>query len=158
MGTPCDLVLRAGGTQLAIVVDVRVELAGDNPYGEVLGAWVDIRAPLVPVVVSDPKPGWAEWVMPFRARDGAKAAAMVYPDEHMDREWLEKLELFALVLSRYDWEGPNEPMYIALLVTPVPWQEKAYRRLGIFNMLANNALGPCDWIEGETELPVVRLV
>jgi hypothetical protein len=164
MRTPCTPVLRAGGTQLATVVDAHVELARDNPYGEILGAWLEIRAPLVPLVESDQKPDWAPSPDPmsriwFTHRDGPKAATMMMLDEHMDGKWLEELELFALVLSRYDWERPDEPIYIALLITPVLGQEKKeYRRLGIFDMLNNHTIGPCDWMEGETELSVVTLV
>lgn len=161
MGSSCTPTLRTWGTDFATVVDVRVNLTGNNPYGGVLSAWLDIRAPLVQLEL-DTTPN-AERGNPnlpqlwFKAVDGGQISECILLDEQMDKNWLEKLEVFALVLSRYDQEE-RESSYIAILITPVIGQKNEYRRLGIFDHLLKHTLGSCNWMKGDAELPIITLV
>lgn len=51
VGTPFNAIER-----IASILDVKVEIAGENPYGRVRSGWVKIEAPLLPLVLADNNP------------------------------------------------------------------------------------------------------
>ncbi|ERF75018.1 hypothetical protein EPUS_09159 [Endocarpon pusillum Z07020] len=71
---------------IAKVLDYHIKLKTSNPYGELEEGWIMIRAPLVRVSLSDE---------PEKTRTSNDDAA---------RELVKRLELFALVLQRWDKE------------------------------------------------------
>ena len=86
----------------------------ENPYGMFKDAWIKIRAPLIPLEVSN-EPEEGEWphippaYMPIRLRTKRGSAYGAYPnlDYHRRKQQgeVERMELFALVIG---WPGAED--------------------------------------------------
>ncbi len=100
-------------SDIATVLDYHVELKTSNPYGELKGGWIRIRAPLVPVSLSDEpeedenKVPHKRYVRLKRARGNPFGHYAVFDniESHNDetaRGFIQNLKLSALVLRRHD--------------------------------------------------------
>lgn len=157
---------------LAKVLDVKVNLKGLNPYGEVTDARIKIRAPMerlylaiedwdptkagfpydnnpkVRTATGKPEGTHSRFDFDFTVEDAPQEALKIVKS-------LEGVEIFALILLKVMEEGYDD-QYQALIVTKVKGGEE-YQRLG-FIFLDEEMLGRKPEEEMEEELPVVTLV
>lgn len=144
---------------IATVIDVHIELKGENPYGEVASGWLKIKAPIEPLAPSEEKePDW-ETVPHKRALRMKTRAGKTFGTYSMldtlDDESASQLTLFALVLVFMD--GKEGRTYQAIVVTPVEGQDGYYRRVGKM-IMDDESLGKCAWMESGASLPTVTLL
>jgi hypothetical protein len=150
-------------TDIAIVLDCHVDLKGENPYGEVLGGWISIRAPLESLSpVARDGVDW-ETVPPtghlrVKSRSGNSSGALCILDIVNDHTASE-LQLFALVMVRLQEPDvrSKDSHFQALAITPVHGVQNSYRRLGVI-LLGRDALGGCEWIGDDTKHVTVTLI
>ncbi|KAF5247756.1 hypothetical protein FAUST_540 [Fusarium austroamericanum] len=159
----------SGYSPLAEVLDVKVNLKGTNPYGEVTEGRLLIQGPMQRLYLSTE--GWD----PDRPRLGSKGSLVLcttstnletrpqydfdaFADDRprLERKFvqsLDGLELYALILLAC---SHGEDHYIALMIVREPESEE-YRRVGILT-LTNETLG---WKPGEQrkdERPIITLI
>ncbi|KAF2006833.1 HET-domain-containing protein [Amniculicola lignicola CBS 123094] len=150
---------------VAIVEDCRVELQGENPYGEVKSAWLKMRAPLERLIPSEEKEANWETVphkMAFRVRTktGVPFGAYCMFDVAIEHEVAREMTLYALVLVRMmgkDGEEVEESCHQALIVSPVEGRPDTYERVGKI-LMGIEELGERDWLEDESKFATVTLV
>ncbi|KAL6364210.1 hypothetical protein LRP88_02126 [Fusarium phalaenopsidis] len=157
---------------LAKVLDVKVNLKGANPYGEVTDARIRIRAPMERLYLAiedwDPnKAGFpydnnpkvrtangkpegthSRFDFDFTAEDAPQEALKIVKS-------LEGVEIFALILLKVTEESYDD-QYQGLIVTKVKGGEE-YQRLG-FIFLDEETLGRRLEEQAEEEVPIVTLV
>ncbi|RSL89534.1 hypothetical protein CEP52_014868 [Fusarium oligoseptatum] len=157
---------------LAKVLDVKVNLKGANPYGEVTDARIKIRAPMerLYLAIEDwdpnkagfpyednpklrtangkPEGAHSRFDFDFTAEDGPQEALKIV-------ESLKGGEIFALILLKVTEEA-YDGQYQALIVSRVNGAEE-YQRLG-FIFLDEEILGRILEEQTEEEVPVVTLV
>lgn len=147
---------------VATVIDCRVELKGENPYGEVKSGWLEIKAPLEPLSASEEKePDWErvphKRAMRMKTRVGNPFGSPCMFDT-MDQEVASTVSLFALILTwRLTQDDPKNRIYQALLITLVEGSESRYRRVGKI-LFGYEALGKCDWMDDDTKLATITLI
>ncbi|KAJ4247465.1 hypothetical protein NW762_013140 [Fusarium torreyae] len=157
---------------LAEVLDVKVKLKGSNPYGEVTGGRIRIRAPMERLYFAtedwDPtRPNIPYQTIPkmhtangnpegthtrfdfaFTADDAPQEALKIVKS-------LKGVEVFALILLKTE-EGKENYNYQALIIAQVEGGSD-YRRLGFIH-LTEETLGRRPEDEAKDELPIVTLV
>lgn len=151
-------------TELANILDVHVELKGDNPYGEIKSAWVKIRAPLELLSIIKEKETDVEIVHNLLSRVKTKAGnslgSPLFFDTVQSKEAL-KLPLYALVLV----QGPRTSMiddsggdaYHSIVVTPVDGKKNHYRRVARLTQNKED-MGDCDWMEDPSKMVTITLI
>lgn len=123
-------------THIAEVLDWKVELKSEaNPFGEVVGGWLRLRAPLVSLIRWDFRkeepenlskweslgvPGNTRWLRTPYATNGKKYMFMPDFDEYSQPGTWEGLDLKLMLLSHVDYEEAGvEPVYCGLLLVNV---------------------------------------
>jgi hypothetical protein len=143
---------------LATVLDYKITIKGENPFGEIESAYLKLEAPIEPALLSkEPDRG-----PHFRISFAGCSSGQEYPGfdlEPEDSDELLQLNLYALFLFSKKPRGAYDDSmrYIALLVTPVEGQA-AYRRIGIIESTAENA-HKWEWAHRESHpLPVTVFI
>jgi hypothetical protein len=158
---------------LAEVLDVKVNLKGANPYGEVTGGRIKIRAPMerLYLVIEDWDP--TKLSLPYENNPKVRTANGIPEGTHSRFDFdftaedapqealkivksLEGVEIFALILLKERVKRDNNCIYRALIVTKVEGDEE-YQRLG-FILLYEEELGRRPEEQAKEELPVLTLV
>jgi hypothetical protein len=172
----CDGIAASGArslnewTDIATVLDYRVEPKSANPYGEVADGWIRLRAPLLPVSLSE-TPEEDEERLPRRRNMRLKKAqgnsfgAYANFDnirQHNDetRAHVMSIALFALVLAHkgdYAKADDGNVLYQTLIVASEGSVSARMRRMG--SMIMNNeTTGNRQVIEDSSQFATVTLV
>lgn len=109
--------------ELGTVLDYRVEIDGDNPFGRVKNAWIKIEAPLVPLLLSEKKSPMGHLHM---RTEGGDEAGTYCGFDTIDRNYsvsantVRQMKLFALVLAVTIRSSGSKDAWIyrSLVVTP----------------------------------------
>jgi hypothetical protein len=146
---------------LATVIDCQVTLKGENPYGEITSAHLELRAPLEPLT-----PGEEEVVEGFpprqkgpkmKTRNGSNRGTVCIFDTPQHAEEARGQSLYAVVLMSVA-SGPQcSSAYHSIIVAPVEGKEGTYRRVGKIPIQLED-LGECEWMEDESKMPTFILV
>jgi hypothetical protein len=114
---------------VAIVLDHHIEIAGDNPFGNLKSGWVKIEAPLIPLCVSDEPNDYDGIVLGTGSVDGANAFFDRFDSAYStSAEAVRQMKLFALVLTALPKRAETEDEeaveidahgYSCIVVTPV---------------------------------------
>jgi len=127
-------------SKFATVLDYHIHVKGENPYGEVDGGWVKLKAPLIQVFVNeDPATRWSKGVFGFTTANRKTMENNTFLDYDIDLATLRQLQLFAVIFGRDTLNSPTI-LYPSLLVTPTAGGKSCYRRLTKF-LLDEKALG-----------------
>lgn len=156
---------------MATVLDYKITLKGENPFGEIESAYLKLEAPIEPVFLSEEPDRGPSFGSRFErpalgnrfrisfAGGGSEQVCLRSDLEPEDSDELLQLNLHALFLFSKKPRGAYDDgmRYIALLVTPVEGQA-AYRRIGIIDSIIENAP---KWVWANSEshsLPVTVLI
>jgi hypothetical protein len=143
---------------VATVLEYKISIKGDNPFGEIESGYLKLEAPIEPLIVSD----W-EAVMKGDLTIVSIAGGEVNGDctslsldlPPKDLNKFPQLDLHALFLFKV-YFGENFSSYKALLVVPTG-VENEYRRVGIVRLNAS-IVGACAWAGGDNySLPVTLI-
>ena len=160
-----------GWVDVATVLDYHVELKTSNPHGEVSSGWIKLRAPLVPLTVSDDPPR-DDSVMALKVRlrtatgnsygFPASYDYVVEPQEQATKDYLRGLTLYALVLCSKaktpdDDSRTSDVIYKALLVAPAKLESSDMYRLGHI-LVGDEAIGSSQVLNGPEEYATVKLI
>ncbi|KAE8160052.1 hypothetical protein BDV40DRAFT_271597 [Aspergillus tamarii] len=149
VGTPFDAIER-----IASILDVKVEMAGENPYGRVRSGWVKIEAPLLPLVLADNNPVRLQLKTAHGANDGFPVRFDTMSTENPDLVLMIKTRrLFSLVLNIYykDW---RECWYSSLIVTPAGNDPETWKRIGAF-FAKGSQIGPRDTLTRKSTITLI---
>jgi hypothetical protein len=126
---------------VAVVLDCHVEIDGDNPFGRVKSGWIEIEAPLVPLILSRKKEQTKQIFLKTERGDesGARAAF-----DTIDRTYeasahiIREMKLFALVLAAWHPDVNHSTdrevgcrYYQTLIVSPVEAIEAPATSVGL---------------------------
>ena len=128
--------------EITEVIDLRVEYAMLNPYGELHDCWIKLKAPLVRVTTSDlsgldEEDDLNALFVRIKTPGGEECAAKFDGLEYTRKSWLKNIKLFALLLGYTgskkmdpgDTEGAYQ--YFALVVSPASEDDHTrFQRLG----------------------------
>ncbi|KAH7146989.1 heterokaryon incompatibility protein-domain-containing protein [Dactylonectria estremocensis] len=136
----------SGNDYLATVIDSHVEVDGDNPFGKVKNGWLRLKAPLVPLTLSDAKGPTED--MFLRTLDGDQGCYagfdVIDRNSQVSADKIRAMKLFALILVRTaPTEDDADLTYFALIVEPTGSEMGTFRRIGSF-LCGRKAFGPDD--------------
>ena len=157
-------------SSIATIIDYRIDVKGQNPYGEVINGWLKVQAPMVPLFVSDELEKDHSTVPHARAIRlrtehgdlyGSYALFDVIKyDNKEDIALVRNLSLFLLVLVQEkigeDEAGKRDEWFQGLIITPVS-KSTSFRRLGV-QIFAGSWLKDLDSVQNTRELPTVTLI
>ncbi|KAH6847020.1 heterokaryon incompatibility protein-domain-containing protein [Chaetomium sp. MPI-CAGE-AT-0009] len=121
-----DAISGSDRTDVATVLDYHTSLEGTNPFGRLTNGWVRVRAPLIPLSISDvpdDEAGPGRWRMRLKTPWGdltGTYARFDYIDRHDEALVQRLMPLFALVLARtekYVREDDDNVIYKVLIVS-----------------------------------------
>jgi hypothetical protein len=159
---------------MAEILDYKIELKGENYFGEVKSGWIKMQAPLVPLILDprvdpegtgipyhnnpivrtekgDPDGTFSRFDFPFSAPTGREDALDMVKS-------LEGVDIFALIITRSPSDDEDgEADYRSLLVRPAEGDSSAMQRVGFVN-LSNKELGECSQLDYPEERPIIMLV
>jgi hypothetical protein len=146
----------SGNDYLATFVDAHVEVDGDNPFGKVKDGWLRLKAPLVPLTLSDAKGPTGHIYLRTLAGDEGCYAGFDLVDRNfkVSADRVRAKELYALVIVRTvpDEDDP-ESTYFAMIVEPTGSETGTMRRLGF--LLSDRATFGPDDLDSTTEVKLV---
>jgi hypothetical protein len=143
-------------TELGTVLDCKVGLKGENPYGEVVTASLKLRVPLEslsPRLDKEPNPQ-GRWM---KMANGAESGIYCIFDTRERKKSAEGLPISVLVLINVKHAGYDTGSYHGVVVVPVTGQEGMYRRVGKV-AFGEAELGECEWMKDDSKLSTVTLV
>lgn len=154
---------------LAVIIDIHIELKGENPFGEVSGGWLKLRAPKVKLFErKEKKPSYQTLAVPhtkvirFTTEYGNISGEYAILDnidqsDRAQREVLRNTELFFLAIQKYRISSTLGYKYMGLIITPVDGEDETFKRLGMLTF--NDAfLGDVAVVEGKDLIADVTLV
>ncbi|KAF2111648.1 heterokaryon incompatibility protein-domain-containing protein [Lophiotrema nucula] len=149
---------------IATVLDCKVELKGDNPYGEVKSGWLKVRAPIEPLKRSEElEKDWQtaphKRATRLTTRNGDNFGSFAMFDT-LDDDLALKLPLSALLLVQNDPKDdePKKQGYQALLITPVEEEGvDVFKRVGKI-LFDGETLGDCDWMNDPMQMRTITLI
>jgi hypothetical protein len=152
---------------LASVVEVHVDLKGQNPFGEVLGGFLKISAPKVKLMVSE-KPEHDHETVPHarsvrlttEGGDAYGVYALLDTIDDTDPEKvqdLKNMELFLIAILKYKCSDGKDIGYQGLIVTTVENQRDTFRRIGVL-IFDDHTLRDASVVEGSDFVEVVTLI
>ncbi|OGM46136.1 hypothetical protein ABOM_004891 [Aspergillus bombycis] len=132
---------------IASVLDLNVDVDGDNPYGRVKSGWIRIEAPLFPLFLVDYEGLVAKGSTGLQTIDGGDEGFYLMFDTisnqlHISRDLIKTMRLFSLVLAEYVGIG-IKGWYFSLIVTPAGDDPKTLKRVG-WHIGAQSQFGPRD--------------
>ncbi|KFA81826.1 hypothetical protein S40288_09572 [Stachybotrys chartarum IBT 40288] len=156
---------------VATVVDYRVEIDGDNPYGRVKNAWIKLEAALVPLFLSKETGPTGYMCLETRSEKGE---GRIGGFDTIDRNYsvsadaVRQMRLFALVLaglvpeekggesgSDKAEQGTGIGLYVCLVVTPAGRDEGDGSSLGPVKRLGWINFDPDDFGPGMLDSRVI---
>lgn len=148
---------------LATILDAKVKLKGENPYGEIESGYLKLRAPLEPVFVSEePEHDWK--VVPHQRNvrvclNGGDSYGhyTIFDLPTKDRDRVRQMNLHVLFLLSRKQPDEDETTYQALLVVPAEAKGE-HRRVGKI-IMTSKSVQSCAWVKEERHsLPITTLV
>ncbi|KAH7125036.1 heterokaryon incompatibility protein [Dactylonectria estremocensis] len=136
----------SGNDYLATVIDSHVEVDGDNPFGKVRNGWLRLKAPLVPLTLSEAKgPTGHIYLRTLDGDEGCYAGFDVIDRNYkVSADKIRAMRLFALIMMR---SAPTEDhpysTYFALIVEPTGSEAGTFKRIG-FLLCGQETFGPDD--------------
>lgn len=131
--------------ELAVIVDARVDVDGENPYGKVKpGGWIKMKAPLVKVRLSEAKGLTGHMYLRIEGGDEGCYAGfdLLDRDYEASAETVRGMELYALVVARTPADDEGGFTYHSLIVEPAG-EAGRMRRVG-FLLQGKDNFGPGD--------------
>ncbi|KAE8332711.1 heterokaryon incompatibility protein-domain-containing protein [Aspergillus sergii] len=113
---------------IASVLDFKVDVDGDNPYGRVRSGWIKIEAPLLPLVRSDYKGLAPTGSIHLKTVDGADEGFWVHFDTDSG-EMIDIMRLSSLIINVHT-NLLGQTLYFSLVVTPAGNEPETWRRVG----------------------------
>ncbi|KAF4815410.1 hypothetical protein CGCTS75_v013069 [Colletotrichum tropicale] len=124
--------------EVANILEARVEIDGDNPFGRVKDGWIKLEAPLVKMSLSDAKGPTGH--MLFRSEEGSDDCFgmldTINRSYEASAELIRSMEVYALILA-YTYGGPGRPdserknpCAHGIYVTPAMDRPGCMRRIG----------------------------
>jgi hypothetical protein len=172
-GTPATG-MRGKCEALADILDYKVELKGQNIFGEVKSGSIKLQAPLVPLILDeridpegtgvpydnnpkvraqkgDPDGFYSRFDFPFSGPTGREDALALV-------ESLKSVEISALILAKTLQEDDDSKVwYHSLIVSPAAGDSSSFQRLG-FVIFTPEDLGECSQVDHIEERPIITLV
>jgi hypothetical protein len=150
----------AGWTDVATVLDYHTSPEGSSPFGRLTDAWLRVRAPLIPLRISDVPSNKAYSPARIRLRtpwgDPAGAYARFdYVHKHDEAVLRSLMPLSALVLSEMTNKSGNFTCQ-ALIVSPCRDGKPGMRRLGSI-LLSSGLIENCGAIDDPGRFTTVTL-
>ncbi|KAH8686168.1 heterokaryon incompatibility protein-domain-containing protein [Ilyonectria robusta] len=136
----------SGNDYLATAIDSHVEVDGENPFGKVKNGWLRLKAPLVPLTLSDTKgPTGHMFLRTLDGDEGCYAGFDVIDrNSKVSAEKVRAMQLFALIMVRTaPTEDDPDSTYFALIVEPAGSEMETFRRIG-FLLCGRETFGPND--------------
>ncbi|GAB1192685.1 hypothetical protein APSETT444_001879 [Aspergillus pseudonomiae] len=132
---------------IASVLDVQVDVDGDNPFGRVRGGWIKIEAPLFPLFLLDYEGLVAKGTTSLHTVDEAAEGFYLMFDTISNQldvslDLLKTMSLFSLVLAEYVGIG-IKGWYFSLIVTPAGDDPQTLKRVG-WHVGTQAQFGPPD--------------
>ncbi|TDZ24651.1 hypothetical protein Cob_v002516 [Colletotrichum orbiculare MAFF 240422] len=145
----------------AKVIEAKVDIDGENPFGRVKDGWIKLEAPLIKLKLTQDK-GLFNRVL-YRSEKGSGDFHALF--DAMDRSFekskdvVEALEVYALVMA-FTYGGPRgsdperkRPVAHGILVVPAADRDGCMRRIGAFVQEAEG-FGP-EELAAETTVTIV---
>lgn len=146
----------SGNDYLAKAIDSYVEVDGENPFGKIKNGWLRLKAPLVPLTLSDAKgPTGHMFLRTLDGDEGCYAGFDVIDrNSKVSAEKVRAMQLFALIMVRTaPTEDDPDSTYFALIVEPTGSEKETFRRIG-FLLCGRETFGPKD-LEKISEVKLV---
>jgi hypothetical protein len=159
---------------IAQILDCKVELKGNNIYGEITGGWIKLRAALLPLIL-DPRIDPKGTGHPYdknpkvRAKNGPPEGTY----SRLDMKWtgpqgrenaeamvasLKGVPIFALILSKWkEVDEDGDITYQSLTVRPAADGSNAMQRIGCM-MISSAELGVCRQLDHPDEQSIITLI
>lgn len=143
----------------AEVLDVRVELKGQNRYGELTDGYISLRAPFHRIYIDCSTGEYAGWLPLLKDESDADAdipSSTCQFDNGLSTDDLRSMPLFFVTLLQV--EQGTIPAYAGLVVVPVKDQEAVYRRVGMSNDISAEDLPNIASMVGLEHVLPIRIV
>ncbi|KAE8370332.1 heterokaryon incompatibility protein-domain-containing protein [Aspergillus caelatus] len=149
VGRPFDAI-----EPIASVLDVKIEVNGENPYGRVRSGWVKVEAPLLPLVLADNNSGSLQLKTVHGANEGFPVRFDTMGTKSPDLVLMIKTRrLFSLVLNIYV-KNLGECRYFSLIVTPASDVNETWKRIGAF-FAKGSQIGPRDTLTRKSTITLI---
>ncbi|OLN81332.1 hypothetical protein CCHL11_08581 [Colletotrichum chlorophyti] len=123
----------------ANILETKVDIDGENPFGRVHDGWIKVEAPLVKMVLSENKGPTGHILLRSEKGEGDFYAMLDTIDRSYDSSagLIQSMELYALILA-FTYGSPfhsdserKEPIAHGLIVTPATDRPGRLRRIGM---------------------------
>lgn len=159
---------------VAEIIDHKVNLKGENIFGEVESGWIKIKAPLVRLIL-DPRVDPEGTGVPYDNNPKVKTEKGNHEGTYSRFDFgfststgreqgvamvesLKGVDIFALILvKKLPKSEDGEAYYCALIVRPAEGEDGAMQRVGFLDLDLDD-LGECSQLENSEERPIVTLV